>query len=121
MHSQVAGKIANTLCLRRLDAIVIECQVADQCERKGAYANTAEEKKRLWRLFREAEDSLGSRGAVEVDLIEVFNICQAGIEGGGWSNDDWQDILEELARVQQGGKGEKQEWMQGWTLLPGIG
>lgn len=56
-----------------------------------------------------------------MDLIEVFNICQAGMEGGGWSNNEWQDILEELVRIQQGGMGEKQVWMQGWTLLPGLG
>ena len=44
-----------------------------------------------------------------MELVEVFDLCQAGVEGGGWSNDDWQDILEELDRSQQGGQGDKQQ------------
>ena len=118
-HWSVAKKICDALCLRRLEVGVLENHAADQCSvTRDGPDTTREEKKRLRQLFMEAEDGLKSLGAVEVDLIAVFNICRAGVEGKGWNNHEWDDILEELVRIQQGGKGEKMEWMWGWTSLP---
>lgn len=58
-HYQVTRQIADALLLRRVKAVIIECQAADQCERKRPGASTLDEKKRLRKLFAEAEDGLG--------------------------------------------------------------
>ena len=122
-HHQVMKQISQALCLRRLNAVVVEFHAMNPSYLENPEADIVEGKKRLRRLLGAADDGLSSLGVVEMDLIEVFSICQAGEElaSDGWDNSAYADILEELVRIQKGSHGEKQEWMQGWTILPGIG
>lgn len=120
-HYVVAARIARDLCLKRIDTVVIECQAADQVERKGSPdASTIGDKQRMRRMFDQAEVGMTCLGAWEIELIELFSICKFGDDAGSLGDGTCNDILVELKRIEGGGKEERASWIDGWPILPGI-
>ena len=121
-HHRIASYIARDLCLRRIDAVVIECQAADHIERKGGpQASTPEEKQRLRRMFEQAEDGISTLGALEIELIDLSNICMwAGRRD--CADSVWGSILVELMRLEVGGEGEEERapWNEAWLNNPPL-
>lgn len=102
------------MCLRRIDAVAIGYAAEEQCDTSGPCAETPSAKKKLARLYERIEEGYGSLDSVELGLRVLYSVVRA--KDNKWLGDELGDVLRELVKIRDGGRGERYFWLEDWPV-----